>query len=150
MPLPIPRKDEEKNDFISRCMEDDVMREEFKDLNQRLAVCYSQWNRYRESKVFKWEKFYKILRKASNFAKIRVEEGDKYWRVRVKDPEYFDEKSFKIIDISKDGKIRAIIGCKKGKFKNGICQIGTEVQSYLFAKDAFTAEEAKKWVEEHI
>lgn len=43
MPLPTPRKDEEKNDFISRCMGNDTMKKEYPDQKQRTAICYQQW-----------------------------------------------------------------------------------------------------------
>jgi len=45
MPLPTPNKGEEKKDFISRCMSSDVMKREYTEQDQRLAVCYSQWRR---------------------------------------------------------------------------------------------------------
>lgn len=43
MPLAKPRENENRNEFITRCMQDDTMREEFPDANQRLAVCRDQW-----------------------------------------------------------------------------------------------------------
>ena len=53
MPLPKPRKGEEKNEFIARCVEDEVMREEFPEREQRLAVCYSQWRRGKAAEVLR-------------------------------------------------------------------------------------------------
>lgn len=44
MPIPSPRKRESKNDFISRCMGDSVMNDEFTDQKQRAAVCYQKWS----------------------------------------------------------------------------------------------------------
>jgi hypothetical protein len=41
MPLPKPKPNEEKNDFVNRCMTDDKMKEEYSDPMQRLAVCDS-------------------------------------------------------------------------------------------------------------
>jgi len=49
MPIPKPRKGEKEDKFISRCMGSGVMKEEYKDVKQRLAVCYSVW-RNREKK----------------------------------------------------------------------------------------------------
>lgn len=46
MPLPVPQKDEERSDFITRCMIDRVAREEFPDAVQRIAVCVNQWEAY--------------------------------------------------------------------------------------------------------
>lgn len=43
MPLPVPEKNEDKQRFIQRCMSDDVIKQEFPDQKQRVAVCYSQW-----------------------------------------------------------------------------------------------------------
>ncbi|MDD4985568.1 MAG: HK97 family phage prohead protease [Dehalococcoidales bacterium] len=44
MPIPKPRSDEPEDEFISRCMGDEVMNEEYPDNEQRAAVCYSQWS----------------------------------------------------------------------------------------------------------
>ena len=44
MPLPKPRDNEEKDDFIDRCMGDDTMNEDFPDPGQRRAVCETQWD----------------------------------------------------------------------------------------------------------
>ena len=41
MPLPVPHKDEEKDEFVSRCMSE--IKTEFPDNDQRLAVCFNQW-----------------------------------------------------------------------------------------------------------
>jgi hypothetical protein len=39
MPIPKPKQNEDKQKFISRCMEDPVMRKEYPDNKQRIAVC---------------------------------------------------------------------------------------------------------------
>ena len=39
MPIPKPKKNENRNDFIQRCMIDPVMIKEFKNTDQRLAIC---------------------------------------------------------------------------------------------------------------
>ena len=39
MPIPIPNKNEEKKDFIQRCMSDSKMASEYTNTDQRLAVC---------------------------------------------------------------------------------------------------------------
>lgn len=41
--MPTPRKNEEKGEYISRCMASDEMQEEFKDRKQRYAVCQKYW-----------------------------------------------------------------------------------------------------------
>lgn len=43
MPMPEPTTGEDRSEFISRCMGDDVMVEDFPDTDQRLAVCQRQW-----------------------------------------------------------------------------------------------------------
>lgn len=43
MPMPLPRDEESHDRFMTRCMADDVMRDEFEDLAQRQAVCERQW-----------------------------------------------------------------------------------------------------------
>jgi HK97 family phage prohead protease len=43
MPLPKPKKDESKDDFLDRCMASDAMNEEYPDNKQRYAVCVTQW-----------------------------------------------------------------------------------------------------------
>jgi len=43
MPLPKPRKGEKKDDFVSRCIADDVIQEEYATQKERIAVCYSLW-----------------------------------------------------------------------------------------------------------
>ncbi len=50
MPLPKPRKKEDKNEFISRCMSDDIMEKEYKDNKQRVAVCLTQFQNIQKSK----------------------------------------------------------------------------------------------------
>ena len=46
MPLPRPNKGENKKDFLSRCMGNDVMKKDFKENPQRIAVCYNQWKEH--------------------------------------------------------------------------------------------------------
>ena len=43
MPLPVPKTGESSEIFISRCMSDDLMGEEYPDSKQRLAICFSQY-----------------------------------------------------------------------------------------------------------
>lgn len=50
MPLPSPKKKETEQEFVSRCMGDDMMNEDYKDQKQRAAVCYSQYSRRMKNK----------------------------------------------------------------------------------------------------
>lgn len=47
MPLPIPNADESRDDFISRCMSNDTVQEDFDDNDQRMAVCNRQWEEHK-------------------------------------------------------------------------------------------------------
>ncbi len=49
MPIPKPNTGETENEFISRCMGDEVMVADYEDNTQRSGVCFSQWNN-KESK----------------------------------------------------------------------------------------------------
>ena len=42
MPIPEKGKSEKNSAFMKRCVEDKVMRKEFKNIKQRIAVCLSQ------------------------------------------------------------------------------------------------------------
>lgn len=42
MPIPSRKDGEERQQFISRCMSDDKMKEEYKDSGQRIAVCLTK------------------------------------------------------------------------------------------------------------
>lgn len=44
MPIPKPYKNELHDEFIKRCVSDDVMVKEYKDTKQRYAVCQTGWN----------------------------------------------------------------------------------------------------------
>ena len=50
MPLPKKRKDEKESEFMSRCMSDDIMKKEYKDNKQRVAVCLTQYCTRNKSK----------------------------------------------------------------------------------------------------
>jgi hypothetical protein len=45
MALPSPKKSEKEQEFVSRCMGDSIMLDDYKDQKQRAAVCYSQYKR---------------------------------------------------------------------------------------------------------
>jgi hypothetical protein len=42
MPIPKRRKDEDKNKFVARCMGDNVMKKDYPENNQRIAICLDQ------------------------------------------------------------------------------------------------------------
>tara|TARA_R100000008_G_scaffold86000_1_gene77463 strand:+ start:1864 stop:2070 length:207 start_codon:yes stop_codon:yes gene_type:complete len=57
MPLPTKNSGEEKNSFVQRCMSDDIMKQEFSDSKQRVAVCLSQYKKRKKTSnaAVKWD-----------------------------------------------------------------------------------------------
>lgn len=47
MPIPEPKPQEEKKDFVMRCMSDPKMVEEY-DQEQRLAICSNQYEEFKD------------------------------------------------------------------------------------------------------
>jgi len=78
MPLPKPREDEEKNEFVSRCMSE--LKEEYPDKAQRAAVCYAQWRR--KDDVKSW---YEIRNATEEEAEILIYDEIGYWGVTASD-----------------------------------------------------------------
>ena len=70
MPLPNPRKNEKEKEFISRCISDSIMSNEYPNLKQRTAICYNQW---REKKMSEEE----IIDNLDAFDKACRDTGDK-------------------------------------------------------------------------
>ena len=58
MPIPKPKKTENKNEFIDRCMSDNVMIEEYPENEQRIAICNAAWEKH--AKDFEEEKTYNV------------------------------------------------------------------------------------------
>ena len=76
-----------------------------------------------------------------------VHERKKYHHIRIRDPDYFEDLSFRVIQFNEG--IKATIGCPKGKFNGKKCIVGTKVQKILFPKDKYSKEEARTWVKKH-
>lgn len=70
MPLPKPGKKEGHDEFISRCMADDVMTDEYEDEDQRLAVCESQWDKERSMAITEYRTF------ELDTVEVRADEGE--------------------------------------------------------------------------
>lgn len=49
MPIPMPRKRENKEKFMDRCLS--ALKDEFKDIAQRYAVCIQRWEDYGEGRT---------------------------------------------------------------------------------------------------
>lgn len=56
MPMPKPKNDESKDDFLNRCMSDSVMNDEYEDDSQRYAICNNIWDDKRTLKFVKLKK----------------------------------------------------------------------------------------------
>ena len=65
MPLPKPKQNETRKDFMQRCMNNSVMITEYKDANQRIAVCSSIFKKKISLFINKKEK--KVKKVAKNF-----------------------------------------------------------------------------------
>lgn len=51
MPLPTPTPQETQSEFMSRCMGDDIMQQEYPDQEQRSGVCHSLWEQSQQNKT---------------------------------------------------------------------------------------------------
>lgn len=51
MPIPSKNKDEDKQAFISRCMGDEVMKKDYPDTKQRVAICIGQSKKSKSSLI---------------------------------------------------------------------------------------------------
>lgn len=49
MPIPNPRSDERRDDFIQRCMDDDTMLDEYSSVDEKLAACLSNLEKATET-----------------------------------------------------------------------------------------------------
>lgn len=63
------------------------------------------------------------------------------YRYRVRDPEDFQEGSFRTIALGDSG-VKAVVGKLKG-------EDSMTIQALIFPKDKFTEEEARRWVKDH-
>jgi len=88
MPLPEPKQEEKKQDFIARCMSNKTMDDEFPDEEQRFAVCNSLWKQKRgdlmKSPITQRDKkFLGFPEKQSNFRAVTEEiDGKQIRRLR--------------------------------------------------------------------
>lgn len=79
MPIPKPKKDEDKEKFMERCMSDGMMNNEYPDNKQRYAICMTQWkekdkkenyNIQEERRYYEFDKLNIELRHEDNKVKI--------------------------------------------------------------------------------
>ena len=66
------------------------------------------------------------------------------------DPDRYDKDSFRTTDLEGVKGAKKVTACPKGKFENGRCSVGTEIQTLIFDKDAgWTKEKVLEWWKEH-
>jgi hypothetical protein len=95
MPIPKPHKDEDKKDFMDRCMGDDVMNEEYPDNKQRYAICQKSWDEKDRSERQKYKVWSKedaaSWLKKNDFKSGNYEKQANYHSFRQEDPDKYDE-----------------------------------------------------------
>jgi len=133
MPMPKPKDGESEEEFIGRCMGDDLMNEEYPDEKQRLGICHSIWEKEHKTMTIKTE-----IRKAlpkhktptsdkawdgpANEANLKTDQDEAYYRKayawRDPDGDPANKSSYKFIhhEVSSDGDPGAanIRGCQTG------------------------------------
>jgi hypothetical protein len=139
MPIPKPKSKESDSDFVSRCMGDSVMLDDYPDKDQRSAVCYAQIEKAAKS-VAKAE--YNIVDDGTDEPWIHIRETDEYYRVRLREPGDFDEESFVTVDFDTTAGIKAVMG----KLMD---EDTLTVQALMFPKDKYSLEETQTWCREH-
>lgn len=76
MPMPSPKKDEKKEEFLDRCMGDEVMNDEYPDKKQRYAVCLSIWEKDKEGDKKSKEPKREVRTFELDMMEVRSEEGE--------------------------------------------------------------------------
>lgn len=100
MPIPSKKPDEDKQKFVSRCMSDEVMKKEYPDAQQRVAICLGQ-SRKQKNKGSLIEELHDNLL-ASNCE--WDDEWDEFvWETEAN--EVYDEED-KVIAAEKPGKVK--------------------------------------------
>jgi len=84
MPIPDPRPDELKDDFVSRCMGDPAMQEY--EQEQRSGICYSQWkNKGKAAEMAGFDDEIEVFR-AGEYPQASISEADLDQVIRDYDP----------------------------------------------------------------
>ncbi len=95
MPIPKPKKDETKKEFLKRCKADKIMLKEYPDEKQRNAICNKQWEDKEKSarqkyKVWSKDKATRWLKK-HDFKTGNYEKLANYHSFRQEDPKKYKE-----------------------------------------------------------
>ena len=89
MPIPTPKDNEMKEEFIERCMSDEVMQEY--DDKQRLAICESQINNEKNKDMEKDKRHVKEIIEDSETITIVYEKDERFEGIKVKKDDTPDE-----------------------------------------------------------
>lgn len=118
MPMPKPKDGESKEDFLDRCMDDDVMNQEYPDNDQRYAVCNNIWDEEKGDRTMPLRKAIPVHHTEvssgswdgpANESRLKLDQDEAFYRKAYawKDPEGDASKksSYKFIhhEISGDG-----------------------------------------------
>jgi hypothetical protein len=96
MPIPSKNKDEDKQAFISRCMGDEIMKKDYPDTKQRVAICIGQSKKSKSSLI---EEFYDEL--LANNCSWDDEWNEFVWEINAS--LIYDEED-KLIAVEKNGR----------------------------------------------
>lgn len=75
MPIPTPEKDEKEDDYISRCMGDEVMLKDYPDQKQRAAVCYSKHKEHMKQSASYQDVFFTSTGNAKSIEFTEIKQG---------------------------------------------------------------------------
>ena len=61
MPIPKPHKAEKQSKFMSRCMGNKIMKKDYSDNKQRVAVCFGSWRKVHGGKPLTKEELIRYI-----------------------------------------------------------------------------------------
>lgn len=116
MPLPTPNDGEDKNTFISRCVSSISDKDEFDSQDQRVAVCYSQWEETNED--FKVSDYLHYVLQEATFKRVnRVRGGKVQKRKKVAAKPGYTLRGGKVVKMKASEKLKRKRGAKKAARK---------------------------------
>lgn len=127
MPIPKPNTGESETDFMSRCMDDDKMRGEFPDKDQRVAVCMTSFRGEKEASMSDTE---------NNVEELEIGYADYEAEIKAEAGEQEDEGSFEgyaSIFGNKDLGNDVVV---EGAFAKSISRRGAKGVKMLYQHDA--------------
>jgi hypothetical protein len=114
MPLPKPKNQEKRSEFVSRCIGDNQTAKDFPDQKQRIAICYTQWDTAKKEATA-------IVGSGDNevlFSAQKTYGGKKRSELKNTDFLYPNERSFPIVTPADVQDAVSSFGRSKGKDYN--------------------------------